>query len=145
MLVMASSECPEVAAGLGLGAGVAGWGVGAGVEARVWPAPGKGGAAAELGVAVEEVEAMGAEGGGVGLPCLRKEVVSVAVSQRVWRRGALVNLLVVALEVLRKLVFGQEADLSSSDHERVLCEVDAGLVALEHVESKEEVDVLALR
>lgn len=72
MLVIASSACPGAACEPGWGAGVAGWGAGAGVEASVWPGPGKGGAAAELEAAVEEIEAMGAEGGGIGFPCLRR-------------------------------------------------------------------------
>lgn len=55
------------------------------------------------------------------------------------------HVVVSALKVFRQLVLSKELDLATLDDECILCEIDARLVSLEHVEAEEQVDVASLR
>lgn len=46
--------------------------------------------------------------------------------------------------MLWKLVLRQKPDLAALNDERVLFEIDAGLMSFEHVESEQQVDISAL-
>jgi hypothetical protein len=58
--------------------------------------------------------------------------------------NARVNFHLFAVVMLWHLVFSQERDFAALDHEGVFLQIDAGLVALEHVESKEQFNVTTL-
>ena len=133
---MASSGYrPAAGAGAGAGAEAEEAGAGAG-ETRVLPEPGN----EEVVAAGAEPEADAAPGGGatggIGLPCLRVAYQTRSASGTGKLECASYNLLVqlgLLSVMFRQFVFCQKPDLTSLDDECVLCEVDAGLVALEHV------------